>query len=141
MLFYSFYKAWKLDPGTITATHGERKRIIVNLAEDGSLDFKSFCPTCLVRRPIRSKHCSICDCCVARMDHHCPWVDNCIGVDNHASFMIYLFSVIVCYTYVVYGAFCSNIPLTKFSWLCYIALYNANSLKIPHNSVSFVSLV
>lgn len=106
MLFYSFYKAWKSDPGTITATHGERKRIIVNLAEDGCLDFKSFCPTCLVRRPIRSKHCSICDCCVARMDHHCPWVDNCIGVDNHASFMIYLFSVIVCYTYIMYGAFC-----------------------------------
>ena len=27
MLFYSFYKAWKTDPGTITATHGERKRV------------------------------------------------------------------------------------------------------------------
>ena len=27
MLFYSFYKSWKTDPGVITATHGERKRV------------------------------------------------------------------------------------------------------------------
>ena len=30
----------------------------------------------------------------------------------------------------------ANIPLAKFSWLCYI-IYNGNSLKIPLNSVSF----
>jgi hypothetical protein len=34
----------------------------------------------------------------------------------------------------------ANIPLAKFSWLCYITLYNANSLKIPLNSVSFVKV-
>ena len=28
-------------------------------------------------------------------------------------------------------AFIANIPLEKFTWLCYITLYNANSLKIP----------
>jgi hypothetical protein len=33
------------------------------------------------------------------------------------------------------------IPVAKFSWLCYITLYNANSLKIPLNYVIFVSLV
>jgi hypothetical protein len=35
----------------------------------------------------------------------------------------------------------TNIPLAKFSWLCYVTLYTADSLKIPLNSVSFVSLV
>jgi hypothetical protein len=31
----------------------------------------------------------------------------------------------------------ANIPLAKFSWLCYITLYNANSLKIPLDYVKF----
>jgi hypothetical protein len=38
-------------------------------------------------------------------------------------------------------AFIANIPLAKFSWICYITLYSANSLKIPLNYVIFVSLV
>ena len=50
---------------------------------------------------------------------------------------IKMFETIVVLTY----AFIANIPLAKFSWLCYIILYNANSLKIPLNYVSFVSLV
>lgn len=63
----------------------------------------NFCSTCLINRPIRSKHCRhifllnlksinyrICDKCVMRYDHHCPWLRNCIGVKNHRSFLIYL---------------------------------------------------
>jgi hypothetical protein len=38
-------------------------------------------------------------------------------------------------------AFIAYIQLAKFSWLRYITLYNANSLKIPLNYVIFASLV
>jgi hypothetical protein len=49
-----------------------------------------YCHKCHHIRPPRAHHCSICDACVMRMDHHCPWVGNCVGIGNHKLFWNFL---------------------------------------------------
>lgn len=107
LLWICFWKSWRGDPGIIQPTQEQRFRTIVELSESGGSGFEpaSFCSACLVRRPVRSKHCSVCDKCVARFDHHCPWVGNCIGAKNHRHFIGFLWMLCVMCFYMLYGGF------------------------------------
>jgi hypothetical protein len=52
------------------------------------------CPDCEVLRTPRSKHCAICNRCVERFDHHCPWINNCVGIHNHNSFLVFIMTLL-----------------------------------------------
>lgn len=70
----------------------------------------SICYTCRLQKPARSKHCSVCKTCVARHDHHCIWLTNCVGRNNLQYFFALLISVSVL---LIYGACLGHSLLTK----------------------------
>ncbi|KAI4117827.1 MAG: hypothetical protein LQ345_002013 [Seirophora villosa] len=63
------------------------------------------CRTCSLLKPARSKHCSVCNVCVARYDHHCVWIMNCVGKNNILHFLCMLLSLGLVLTYGAYLAY------------------------------------
>ena len=48
------------------------------------------CNQCVCWRPPRTYHCRICGYCVLRRDHHCPWINGCVGLKNYRYFFFFL---------------------------------------------------
>ncbi|TYH92803.1 hypothetical protein ES332_A13G209000v1 [Gossypium tomentosum] len=76
------------DPGTVKADNVSR--YLSAYPYDNIIYTEKECPTCKIPKPARSKHCSLCNRCVARFDHHCGWMafpslhlwDNCYWIGS-----------------------------------------------------------
>ncbi|GAA5904585.1 hypothetical protein JCM6882_004914 [Rhodosporidiobolus microsporus] len=140
---YNFWRAITLDPGTVFREgtegagvgaaevllsgggggegRGALKETIEYLVETNQFNGMNFCLTCLVRRPLRSKHSYATGRCVARFDHYCPWVWNDVGVNNHRQFILFLASLVsgvLFFTHLTWGYFYERAPSLPPTYTC-----------------------
>ena len=87
ILFFGFYVFLIFsNPGIL-----QNKNKKFNDILDSGENLLNYCCVCKIKFKKNSKHCVICNKCCEGFDHHCTWVNNCIGRKNYPFFYIFLY--------------------------------------------------
>eukprot|EP00899_Mesostigma_viride_P021961 jgi/Mesvir1/29767/Mv13857-RA.2 len=94
---FNFVAAAMADPGQpVSVPYGSTTVVGSRTLEDYTL-----CKLCSQPKPPRAHHCRVCQKCVLDMDHHCPFIGNCVGLRNQRHFLLFVSYAILSCAYVV----------------------------------------
>jgi len=69
----------------------------IELKEKKRTGDRRHCKWCGKYKPDRCHHCRVCRICILKMDHHCPWIFNCVGFYNYKFFfLLIMYSAFAC---------------------------------------------
>eukprot|EP01017_Pseudomicrothorax_dubius_P037411 TRINITY_DN547_c0_g1_i2.p1 TRINITY_DN547_c0_g1~~TRINITY_DN547_c0_g1_i2.p1 ORF type:complete len:283 (-),score=20.82 TRINITY_DN547_c0_g1_i2:141-989(-) len=97
MFIWAFLMTSMTDPGRVPQYWG----YYLDQSEQRN---RKYCLTCHTFKPERCHHCSVCNRCVLNMDHHCKWLQVCIGFYNRKYFILLLFYVLLTLLVMVAGS-------------------------------------
>ena len=107
------------DPGILPRQGDDfyynTNRPLLKTIVNGHVITLTFCYSCSSFRPPRTSHCSLCDNCVERFDHHCLWLGTCIGKRNYKYFYLLIFCLNISSTYqIIYSIYYITFQIKKF---------------------------
>jgi len=130
--YWSYYKACSTNPGVLT---NKSDKVVLERAlkrypyDELMFSQKSWCDTCQIPKPARSKHCTLCNVCCERFDHHCVWINNCVGIHNYKYFILFLvLHTMICIYGLSVGILC-GLAMIDDNGLWEKTFYNAQGQK------------
>ncbi|XP_020229668.1 probable protein S-acyltransferase 15 isoform X1 [Cajanus cajan] len=152
----SFFCCLLTDPGYVPSSYAPDVEFAKDLLQNAE---QMKCNKCYAYKPPRTHHCRVCRRCILKMDHHCLWINNCVGYWNYKAFLVFvlyatissIYSMIIFISsinqqdwdsikgnsslrifYVTYGVVLLILTitlLTLFGWHVYLILHNMTTIE------------